>query len=277
MAAAHRGLKHSPEHRAAIAAAATPENIARASAAAVESVRRRLADLGAVSLASALEVRGINYGVGYAWATHRGPADPPASRGELRPPIFRGPRRMLVVREIELEAELERWRCTEPDCTRYALLSNAAELRCAEHTPRAIREYLHKPIATALNERRKVSLNRAQILLGSPSHRALLANLGGELFIFGRFVVWGVDGEKVAQASKNDPKVCGPLAVVLADRVGRIPLKRKDGSCLTDLEVQELEALLSTTGWTQGRIAIKFGLSRDQVKRHAKKLGETPL
>jgi hypothetical protein len=128
MSAARRGLKHSPEHRAAIVAGAKPENMKRASSAASETISRKLDDLGAVKLADALEARGINYAVGYNWATC-------GRSGSLRPPVFRGPRRMLCVREDELDAELEKWRCTWEDadgrCERYALLSQTGV--CHEH------------------------------------------------------------------------------------------------------------------------------------------------
>lgn len=118
MSAAHRGLKHSPEHRAAIAAASTPERMTRTSSAAGRAIQRRLDELAAIKLTDALEARGIDYATGYEWATYR-------RSGRLRPPVFRGPRRILCVREAELDAELERWHCKGDDgrCARYALLS----------------------------------------------------------------------------------------------------------------------------------------------------------
>jgi DNA invertase Pin-like site-specific DNA recombinase len=76
----------------------------------------------------------------------------------------------------------------------------------------------------------------------------------------------------------------GWLAALIAaadgKQVGRPAMKRSDGSRLTTEELDEVALLLATPGWSQGRIAIRFGVSRDQVKRHAaalKKLGETPL
>jgi hypothetical protein len=73
----------------------------------------------------------------------------------------------------------------------------------------------------------------------------------------------------------------GRLAGLLSpdNPVGRPRLRRQDGTRLRPEEEQAIGELLRD-GWSQQRIANKFRVSRDQIKRYAaalKKLGETPL
>lgn len=70
------------------------------------------------------------------------------------------------------------------------------------------------------------------------------------------------------------------LAAADGKRPGRPPMKRPDGSQVTSDELDQVAELLASPEWSQAKIAIRFGVSRDQVKRYAaalKKLGETPL
>jgi hypothetical protein len=82
----------------------------------------------------------------------------------------------------------------------------------------------------------------------------------GSTVLFGRY------GKRLAEADGK--------------KVGRPRMRRPDGSQLSADELERVEQLLGTPGWSQQRIANKFGVSRDQVKRFAgaaQKLGETPL
>jgi hypothetical protein len=130
MSRAHTGLLHSTEHRQAIAAAATPENIAKASRAALASIALQLEKLGAVTLPVACEHSGVNYAVAYTWAT--------AGRGDqLRWPFFRGPRGDICCKQEEFDGALEQSRCKweaadEQRCGQYALLSSDG--LCREHS-----------------------------------------------------------------------------------------------------------------------------------------------
>jgi transposase-like protein len=84
----------------------------------------------------------------------------------------------------------------------------------------------------------------------------------------------GVAGQRITG------RVAGQLAEEDGKKVGRPGMKRQDGSQLSAEELEQVVELLAAPGWSQGRIAIRFGVSRDQVKRYAasvKKLGETPL
>lgn len=96
------------------------EKRTRASAAASRAIDEKIAGLGAVRLRDAALARGINPDTLYEWA-RRGRGGSP----------FVGPRRILIVREAELDAELEKYRCEWDGCERFALLSNSG--RCKQH------------------------------------------------------------------------------------------------------------------------------------------------
>jgi hypothetical protein len=73
-------------------------------------------------------------------------------------------------------------------------------------------------------------------------------------------------------------RLAAELAAVDGKAVGRPSMRRSDGSRLSLADLEQVGQLLAMSGWSQQRIANKFGVSRDQVKRFAaagKKLGET--
>jgi hypothetical protein len=93
----------------------------QATEAAARKRRERVAALGAVTLPDAAAARGIDVTTMQKWA--------PRSES-----AFRGPQRMWLFRDTELDAELEQWRCTwEDGCPEFALLSTSSPRRCKRH------------------------------------------------------------------------------------------------------------------------------------------------
>ncbi len=133
-----------------------------------------------------------------------------------------------------------------------------------------------------MRRKRVVPTTKAVKLLGWPAQHVRSSSvLTVVRFQFGQAVRLGVPAREVATTA-GDPAVFGRLSRELADGpVGRPPMKRPDGSRLSTEELAEVERLLLTAaGWSQQRIANRFRVSRDQVKRYAaalKRLGETPL
>lgn len=86
----------------------------------VASLAEQISALGAVKLRDAATARGIHPDTLYEWAR----------RGIGKSP-FRGPRGIMCVRESELDAELEHFRCDWDGCPEYALLSKSG--KCKVH------------------------------------------------------------------------------------------------------------------------------------------------